>query len=609
MQVRGGGPGGAEPGPVPEGFAAAARSPAATAPEPDAPARGVLTLAQHVLGELDVDVVLQRTLESARELTGAQHAAVGVLDDRRRQLSRFLTSGLDDEHARRLGEPPTGRGVLGELILRPEPLRIADVGTHPHSYGFPCGHPPMTSFLGVPLLIAGEPYGNLYLTNKRDGAGFTEEDERALVLLAQFAALAIDHARRYTGSEQRGHGLQRTVEALETTIQIARALGGQTDLPAILALVAKRGRALVAARALVIELKQAGEAVIAAAAGRVPEEVVGQRVALADALAAGALRTGTVERLGGELAPGPLERQLLGRFGLTARAALAVPLVFRNEVHGALVAIDRLDGSPFGAEDERLLDAFAASAAAAVATARSAADERRRQRLAATEAERGRWARELHDESLQGLAGLRLGLSAALRAGGPEAMERAIRQAIGRVEVEIAGLRGLVTDLRPAALDTGTEAAVRALAERVRSAGLDVQVTVALSGEQGRAGGRYDPELETAMYRIVQEALANASKHGHARRAVVEVLQDEESVRVSVRDDGDGFDPESATDGFGLLGMRERAQLLGGTIAIESMLMHGTAVCAVFPARRQDGRDTLTDPDALASRPSGSVGV
>src|ERR1035437_671396 len=442
-----------------------------------------------------------------------------------------------------IGALPTGRGVLGELITDPVPLRLADVGSHPRSYGFPAAHHPMHSFLGVPLLMAGVPFGNLYLTEKQDGGPFTKDDEQAAVLLADFAGVAIDHARRYTGSEQRCGELQRTVTALDATIQIARALGGQTDLGAILQLVAKRGRALVSARALVIELQTGDELVVAAGAGELPRGLVGQRVGLEGTVAGAALRSRQSQRLADELNRARFDQHGLGHLGRHAKDGLVVPLIFRTEFYGVLVAVDQLESGAFNGEHQRLLEAFAASAATAVATARSAADERRAQRLAAAEAERTRWARELHDETLQNLGRLRLGL-----------------------------------------------AAVRALAHRVGRADVEVDVSVDLAWEQGRATERHTPELEVAIYRMVQEALTNATKHGRAQRAIVEIIEDQGTVSVTVRDDGDGFDTATKSDGFGLVGMHERVLLLDGTLDIESAPGQGATVAATFPAcRRESG--------------------
>jgi signal transduction histidine kinase len=552
---------------------------------------GILTVARSVLEDLDLEIVLERVLESARGLTNARFAALGVLNESRTELSRFLSLGIDEATRRIIGPLPTGRGVLGELIRNPKPLRIADVGGHPHSYGFPVGHPPMRSFLGVPIVVAGQPYGNLYLTDKQGANQFDEEDEQAAMLFAQFAGVAIDHARRYTGSEERRVELQNTVCALDATIQIARALGGQTDLGAILELVAKRGRALVSARALVIELRRGDELEFAAGAGEIPADLLGRRVKLQDTVASAALRSHQSQRLTDELNRTRFEQHGAGQLGLHAKDGLVVPLIFRNESYGVLVALDHATGG-FTAEHERLLEAFAASAATAVATARSAAEDRRRQRLAATEAERTRWARELHDETLQGLGNLRLVLAAAQRSREPEAMAAAVSQAMGQLEFDITNLRTLITDLRPATLDQlGIEAAIRALADRLTRSGLDVDVSVDLAYEQGRAEARPNPQLETAVYRIVQEALTNATKHGHAKRAIIEVTENDRTVCATVRDDGAGFDPTGETEGFGLLGMRERAELLGGTLAVDSAPGRGSTVTVSFPVhRRQNGR-------------------
>ena len=395
----------------------------------------VMSVARDVLGDLDLEVVLARVLDSARELTGARYAALGVLDESRTRLARFVTAGIDEETKRTIGPLPTGRGVLGELIAHPQPLRCDDVGAHPHSYGFPPGHPPMTTFLGAPILVGGETYGNVYLTDKQSGDPFSQDDEDALVLLAAFAGIAIDHARRYTGSEQRRDELERTVATLDATTQIARALGGQTDLAAILELVAKRGRALVSARVLVIELFEGSELVIAAGAGDLPPGILGRRTPLADTMAGAAQRTRRTQHLEDELNRARFEQHGLGHLGLSASAGLVVPLVFRGESYGVLVALDRLDDGPrFGAEDERLLEAFASSAAIAVATARTASVEREAQRVAAAEQERGRWARELHDETLQGLAALRLGLASARRTQDLQVVDQAAAAAVAQLD-------------------------------------------------------------------------------------------------------------------------------------------------------------------------------
>jgi signal transduction histidine kinase len=553
--------------------------------------RDALGLVRTILADLDAERVLERVLEVARERTGATYAALGVLDDRRQGLARFVTAGLDEPTRRRIGHLPKGRGVLGELIEHPEPLRLSDVGSHPRSYGFPSGHPPMTTFLGVPVLVAGEPYGNLYLTDKAGGGDFTDEDEEALLLLADLAGLAIGHASSYTGSETRRRDLERTVEALDVTVQIARALGGETDFRVVVDLIAKRARALVAARALVIEHEAGDGLEIVAAAGHVPDELAGRRVDRGFSVAARAMRSlrphrleaGDLQRLRGDGHP-------LSGLPFAPEAGLAVPMVFRGRSFGVLLAFDRMEGGPaFSTQDERLLESFGTSAAAAVATARTVAEDRRSHWVAATEHERARWARELHDETLQGLASLRLGLAGARRAGDARSLAAAAERAIAQLDEDIASLRALITDLRPAALDAvGTGAAIESLAERARGRGLEVDLHVDLAYEQGRAGERHAPELEVGMYRIVQEAINNVLAHGGARRARVEVVEEADALRLEIADDGAGFDPAAATTGFGLVGMRERAELLEGALDIESAPGRGTVVRATLPVRRRE---------------------
>ncbi|MGH2894658.1 MAG: sensor histidine kinase [Solirubrobacteraceae bacterium] len=568
----------------------------------DQATRGVLKVARGVLEQLDVDEVLGRVLDAARELTGAHYAALGVLDESREGLARFLTRGISESERRAIGPLPTGRGVLGELIRDPRPLRLADVGSHPYSYGFPVGHPPMSSFLGVPIVVRGEPFGNLYLTEKEGAPEFTEDDEQATVLLADFAGVAIDHARRFTSSEAARVQLQRTVEALDATIQIALAVGGQTDLDAILSLVAKRGRALVSARVLVIELLRGDELEMAAAAGEVPDGLLGRRVTFENTVASAALRAGQTQRLSDRLMRARFEQHGVGQLGLAADNGLIVPLTFRNRHYGVLVALDNLDQGSFTTEHQNLLDAFAASAATAVATAQSAADEQRIQRVAAAEAERGRWARELHDETLQALGNLRLILAGARRHGDPEVVGAAVNQALEQLELDITTLRTLITELRPAALDQlGLEPALTALMDRTRRGGLELDADIHLTYENDGASERLSPDLETGVYRIVQEALTNAGKHGRATRLTVAVVEDDARVNVSVRDDGSGFDPNSATTGFGLAGMRERVELLGGELNVASVIGEGTTVSAILPVVRRQLLQSHETPPSVAS--------
>jgi len=228
----------------------------------------LLDAGRGLLADLDVGLVLDRLLELARELTGAQYAALGILDERRTELDQFLTTGVDEETHRAIGDLPRGRGILGLLIEEPEPLRLHDVGSHPRSYGFPPGHPPMNTFLGVPVIIRGEAWGNLYLTEKAGGEDFDEADQAAVIVLADWAAIAIEHARLYETVNSRRKELERAVRGLEATVTIARAVGAETELERVLELIVKRGRALVDARSVLILLREGDELCVAASAGQ-----------------------------------------------------------------------------------------------------------------------------------------------------------------------------------------------------------------------------------------------------------------------------------------------------------------------------------------------------
>ena len=563
--------------------------------------RTLIELGQGVLEESELEPVLQRVLAVGRELTGARYAALGVLDARRTELERFLTVGIDVDARREIGDLPRGHGVLGEVIREPKPLRLVDVGAHVRSYGFPIGHPPMSTFLGVPLIVRGEAWGNLYLTEKEGDEEFTDEDEQAAVMLADWASIAIGNARRLEEVSSRRDELERTVTAMRATAEISRVLAGETDLEVVLGLIAKRGRALVGARALVIELTVADRLRIAAVAGEVDPALVGRELSIDQTVAGHVLRTRRPQRLTDDVNRARFEESGLGAIGLTARAGLFVPLGFRAETPGVLAVFDPLAGAEFTADDERLLTSFATSAASAVVTARSVTVEQLRARELATEQERRRWARELHDETLQGLGALRLGLSTARRTNDAERWRGAVDDAVLQLDTEIANLRGIIADVRPAALDElGAAAALESLVERMRSRGLDVQLTVDLDFEAGRSVTRHAEDLETAIYRIVQESLNNALKHAGTDAVVVDVVEAEGTIAVRVTDEGRGFDTASQATGFGLVGIRERAGLLGGTAEIDSAPDVGTTVTARLPVRRRGADQPPRAPDPAA---------
>jgi signal transduction histidine kinase len=541
----------------------------------------LIDVGRSVLSELDLDAVLDRVLETAAELTGAQYAAVGVLDEERRGLARFLTRGVDEQTHRAIGDLPQGRGVLGVLIDHPHPLRLGDVGDHPRSYGFPPGHPPMRTFLGVPILVRGEAWGNLYLTEKAGGEEFSASDEEAAVVLSDWAAIAIDNARLYRSATARRDELERAVRGLEATAAIARAVGAETDLSRVLELVVKRGRALVEAHDVLILLREGDELVVAAGAGDVSLDEP-RRIPVEGSTAGEVL----AERRSRRLADAPDEMRVPAtELGLAnATAALMVPLMYRGEALGVLSAFDRIGSDArFSHDDQALLEAFAAQAATAVATAQTVATDRLRRSLEASESERRRWARELHDETLQALAGLKVLLSGAIRLDDVEAMRGRMRDAIGQLTHDIESLRGLIAELRPAALDQlGLQPALTSLVERTAvTSGLEVRTTFELPEDL-----RPSPETETTVYRIVQESLTNVAKHARAEGVAVEVRYEDNEICIAVADDGVGIDADAkANGGFGLTGMRERVELAGGELEVAPGAAGGTLVSARLPLR------------------------
>jgi signal transduction histidine kinase len=397
---------------------------------------------------------------------------------------------------------------------------------------------------------------------------------RAVEVLAGWAGIAIEHAHLYRRNIERSAELEQAVEGLEATTAIARAVGSETDLSRVLELVVKRGRALVRARTVVLLLREGERLVAAAGAGQLDDRTVGSAVPLDGAAAGDVLRQGAPERIDDVSARFGVHDEPLGVVG--AETAMLVPLVYRDRALGVLCVFDRMDDEPlFQDRDEQLLLAFAASAATAVATAKTVEADRLRHSLRSAERERSRWARELHDETLQGLAALGVLLNSGLRAGGG-ALEQAVRTATEQVSSEIANLRALITELRPAALDElGLAAAVEGLARRAREVdGLEVALRVDVDA--------LDAELQTAVYRLVQEALTNVAKHARATRVDVAVVQDDGAVRVRVADDGAGFDADRPTEGFGVAGMRERAALMNGHLELMTS-ERGTVVDARLP--------------------------
>jgi two-component system, NarL family, sensor histidine kinase DevS len=533
-----------------------------------------------------VDSVLRHTLEAAADLADARYAAIGVIAPDGTSLARFETLGIDAETACEIGDLPTGHGVLGLPISEPRRLRLPDIGAHARSYGFPLAHPPMRSFMGVPLAVRGEAWGCIYVTEASHGT-FDETDEEALVALAELASAAIGTATVYHSERTRADALERSISGLAATTEIARAIGGETRLDRVLELVVKRARALVEARAMLIMLIDGDDLVVSAIAGDATTDLLGTRYPVRDSAVSALLATGQAERIG----DATTRLRLAISDALQPQTGLIVPLVFHGHVVGALEAFDRTHAGPaFSDEDERLLEAFAASAAIALGSARDVAAETLRRSIDASERERARWARELHDETLQELGAISMTLASAHESDDVRTLQEAVSLALGYDEYAMRGLREIITDLRPGALRAlGVKAALELLVARTRKrSGIDVALDVDLDCESGSTSARHAPALEAGLYRIAQEAIANAVKHAHASAISIRVAEVENGVRLTVEDDGRGFDymgPHAS--GFGLIGMHERAELIHGTLTIESRPGKGTVVQVFAPSERR----------------------
>ena len=527
-----------------------------------------------VSSELSLDGVLQKIVEAAAELTGARYAALGVIDRSGNQLERFLTTGIDPDTHAAIGDLPRGRGILGVLIGDASPLRLHDLNQDPRSVGFPPNHPPMRSFLGVPILLRGVAYGNLYLTEKEGGDDFTDEDEELTLLLAAQAAVSIENARLYESAT-------RWLRQLESLNEVADALVGEMDLPRLLNLIAVRLRELLDARLVTIMLPDSEEALrIAAVDGDGAEDLRGLVLPVAGSKVGAVLRRRRSERVDSLIEDLEIDQDAARRMG--ARTGLYVPLMVRDEAIGVIVAHDKLGPDPrFSDDDLRLAETFGARAAVAVDLSRRVASDALRRVVAAQELERRRLARELHDETGQALTSILLGLRSVEEARNPEEAHRAASALRELVVATLQDVRRLAIELRPKALDDfGLGPALERLVQTYEG---DTGISIDLEAQLG--ADRLPPEIETLLYRTVQESLTNIVKHAQAQRASIVLTRRGDLVAAVVEDDGRGFDPTDGGDGVGLLGMRERLALLGGRLQIESSPDAGTTLVVEVPVR------------------------
>jgi signal transduction histidine kinase len=533
--------------------------------------RALLDAGLALTSELSLEAVLQRLVEAAAELTGARYAALGVIDRSGQELERFLTTGVDRETHEAIGDLPRGGGILGVLIRDARTLRLHDLTEDPRSVGFPANHPPMRTFLGVPILLRGTAYGNLYLTEKESGGDFTEEDEELVTLLASQAAVAIENARLYEATAL----WSRQLESLN---EVGDALVTETDLERLLDLIARRLRELLQARIVAVVLPTGSDELrFTAVAGEGAEELQGRTISRESSKSGRVLERGRSERVESVLDDAEIDRTVSRLTG--ARTGLWVPLVVHGRPIGVMEVHDRLGPEPrFSDNDQRLAETFAARAAVAVDLSQRIARDALRRVVDAQETERRRLARELHDETGQALTSILLGLKALEESADAGAVGE-LRQLV--VDT-LQDVRRLAVELRPPVLDDfGLDAALERL-----SSSFSEQTGMPVRFESSLGDERLPEEVETALYRIVQEALTNVVKHAQAQSVSVVVGRNGDSAIALVEDDGQGFDPtHTRPDGFGVEGMRERVALLDGHLRVESQAGAGTTIVAEVPLR------------------------
>ncbi|GAA2248946.1 histidine kinase [Streptomyces ruber] len=503
--------------------------------------------------ELDLEQALRGIVQAAAVLVDAEYAALGVIGPDGRGLSDFLTVGITEEQIARIGPYPEGHGILGELIRHPEPLRLARLSEHPSSYGVPAHHPPMHTFLGVPIRVRGQVFGNLYLTEKRGGAQFDEEDEAVLSTLAVAAGVAIDNARLYEESRLRERWLRASAE-------ITHSLMSGSDRGEVLALIAERAREITGAALAVVAVPMAdtGSLTVELAIGREAEAHRGL-VLPADSGLIGEAFSRAVPVSSTDVARDGLVRAGPPRFsGLGP--AVAVPIGTGDGVRGVVLLVRETGRTAFSEKENEPLRGFAAQAAVTMELA-----ERRRdaERIAVLQ-DRDRIARDLHDLAIQRLFATGMTLQSAGRfIDHPEASERVLR-AVDDLDETIKIIRSTIFGLRSRDESAGPGLRARA----VRVVGEAAPVLGFAAGL--RMGGLLDTHVpkETAdhLVAVLSEALTNVARHARASRAEVTLETDGRSVRLEVSDDGVGVPAGGRRSG--LRNMAERAQQLGGTLEL-----------------------------------------
>jgi signal transduction histidine kinase len=484
--------------------------------------QGLLDAVLAVAAGLELETTLTRIVQVAVDLVDARYGALGVLAPNG-SIARFIDIGLDPHTRAALGRPPEGKGLLGQLIVEPEPLRLADLSRHPASVGFPPNHPPMRSFLGVPVRVRDSVYGNLYMTEKRGGGEFTADDEVVLQALAAAAGIAVQNADLFEQSRARQQWLEVLGEIR------SEVLAGVSDHE-VLQLVALRTQELTRAAGAFVALGPDGDG-----------------------------RFDIHARVGIGLDVGPT--------GLGP--TVAVPLRAAERVIGVLVALRNIGASPFQPTEIPLLTSFAQQAVIAL----ELGEKNRAQRKLDVLEDRDRIARDLHDHVIQRLFATGLKLQSTLRRSTRPDVQDRIQQAVDELDQTVREIRTSIFDLHTA--DQHDEGLRRRLLDTVTeaAAGADLTTSVRTSGPVDTL---VPDDVILHVLAVAREAVSNAVRHAGARTVTVtlDVESSRDQLLLDIVDDGIGIPPDVARSG--LHNLAERAEQLGGTLTVAPRRGGGT---------------------------------
>jgi signal transduction histidine kinase len=515
--------------------------------------RGLLHATALVAGELSLPVVLRQIVAAARDLVGARYAALGVLG-RDGELEQFVHAGMDEELVGRIGELPRGRGILGLLISEPVPLRLADLSGHAASAGFPPWHPPMTGFLGVPVRIGEEVFGNLYLTERSRGGQFTADDEQLAIALAAAAGAAIANARQFAESEQRRRWLDASAELTPLL------LSGKAVRPH--ALITQLAAAAADADFTTLAVPHgADQVIVTSVTGELAAGMMNQVEALADSLAGQAIRTGKPSLITGE------DRQATAAaLGAGTGPLIVVPLAAGEQVRGALL-LGRLAVRPgFTEADLGMAAAFASHAAVAMDLARARADQ-----IALAQAEdHDRIAGDLHDHVIQELFALGMRLQGHAARSDPATAERinsyvdTLDEVIKKIRTSIFGLHQ--THQTPAGLSARVTEIVK---EHTAQLGFTPGIRFAGPLDHGP-----DEALAHDILAVTREALSNCARHAQATAVTISLVFRDGLITLDITDNGRGIGTPARSSG--LSSMRRRAGRNDGTFQLTTPATGGT---------------------------------